>query len=135
MGCNTSNERFGDVKEMLDYGFANYDFYDLNKFDKEYKTKIKLAKELEISGKIDFKGGKGFIIKKGGANDLKSNIELKNDLCAPIKKDEIIGNLVIKQNDQKICEYNIKANRDIIKLAFKDYFLNCLKKIAFIKKG
>lgn len=134
MGCNTSNERFNEVKEMLDYGFANYDFYDLNKFDKEYKSKIKFAKESEISGKIDFTSGKGFIVKKGGAADLKSNIELKNNLCAPVRKGEVIGNLIVKQNDKEIGKYKIKANKNIDKLTFKDYFLNCIKKIVFIKK-
>lgn len=114
-----SKERFLDVTNMFNYGFANF----VN------KTIIDKNKPLNLD--IQVKGGKKeqlevvceksvrLFSEKTQKRSVEFSFEVKDDLIAPINVGDIIGVLHIFENGVEINNVNILANESIMA---KNYF-------------
>ncbi len=116
-----SKTRFNDVSSMFNYGFSNY----------ETKTIIDASKPLEI--KANIKGGKEECVKIIAQNDVKL-FNKKNEkravefsfiankkLTAPIKKGDVLGEIIVFENNKEIAKVNALAYCDVKE---KNYYDN-----------
>ena len=62
----------------------------------------------------------------------KKNINIKKDIMLPVKKGEIIGNVVYYLNNEMIAEYDIYILNDAKKTTFAD-ILKIITGIYFCK--
>ena len=107
LGAKTANSKFSETKKMINYSFENYTLTELHKKGDIIKT-IEVEKATEdtkklniiISNEITTMNNKN--IKK---EEMEPEIELKQDIVAPIKVGEELG--TIKYNVDGI-EYNAK---------------------------
>ncbi len=116
----SSKERFADVSNMFNYGFANYTI----------KKIVDDTKPLDIKIKVD--GGKQDILevvvekpifiltKKHEKKSFEFNFELKSKIIAPITKGDILGKLKIFENGIQIDSVNVLANEDIKQKTYFD---------------
>lgn len=128
MGVDTSEHRSVDTTNMLNYAFTNY------------KLNTILKKE-DIIGEIEVKKGKtnksGFSVKEDVTDLIKQNEKKeynykinKNDVTAPLKKGDIVGNIEILDNTGKtIKKTDLIATENIDKHSFISMFLENFKKI------
>ena len=126
MGEPTSKMRNKEISEMLDYAFAQYKIRNL------LKGKKSLGKYRVDSGKEEYvnviPNEEVTVINKRG-EDLK-NINYKvyiNDLKAPIKKGDSVGNLKIFENGKFIRNINLTVDKNISKINFIELFIRNLK--------
>ena len=125
IGEPDSKTRFSEVREMFDYGFANY------------KSNVVLDKD-EFSAEIDIFNGKidkiygkiensySILTKNGEKLNVKVIIE-DNDPRAPIEVGDVIGKvLVVDENGVVIFEDEILANEAVAKMQFFDHFKHIL---------
>ena len=126
MGEPTSKMRNKEVSEMFDYAFAHYNIMDL------LKGKKSLGKYRVDSGKNEYAevvpNEKATILMKKGETfgNIKYDVNI-SDLKAPLKKGDIVGNLIIKEDGKEVKKISLTVLRDISKINFIELLIRNLK--------
>lgn len=128
MNEESSNERNNEVREMLDYGFAKVDVYNIANKNKVIK-KIEIDRSSEKYGYIvpidDVS-----IVKIKGKKLGKITYDLKiENLSVPIKKGKVIGKLDILENGKSISTVDVAFNKNIEKSNFLNLYFRYLSDI------
>lgn len=127
LGEKEGKVRNKETSELLDYGFNLYKIETIKKkgeelgtisIDKASISKIKIASSQDVTVLKN---------KNDKKEEYKSNVVL-NTLKLPIKKGDIIGKLIVKDNlGNMIDEVNITVLNDIKKDNYFNIFLKILK--------
>lgn len=128
LGCKTSAQRFSNATKLLDYGFANYEIIepqvDLNKI-----TNVKVINGKDKIIKPIIKKQNNKIMIKKGDNNIKYKYDIKKDISAPVKKDDVLGTISVVSNDKVIKKITLFSNNDIEKVSFLYIFTKMLHNI------
>lgn len=114
MGEPDSKMRNQEISEMLDYAFAQYEVETMLDTDSIVKTvEIEKGKKKYVDlvplNEVSF-------LNKKGSNKKNASYEVNVDnLSAPLKKGDVVGNLVIKDDENVIREVPITVREDIEK--------------------
>ncbi|MDR5658167.1 D-alanyl-D-alanine carboxypeptidase family protein [Serpentinicella sp. ANB-PHB4] len=112
LGAPTSPIRFSESAKLLDYGFANY-------------NTIEIAKKGESLGNVTVDKGKNssisstveddiyMLVKKGEEQSMEKEIVLKDNIYAPIKKGDKIGEIIITMDGKEVKKANIVSNESV----------------------
>ncbi len=127
MGGDTSNDRFNGAKKLLDYGFVNYTFSKVDaNLDKDIVVEIDKGTEKELT--LDAKGTVNLLMKKNEAKEIIRKTVLNENITAPIKKGDVLGEVEIYLGDEVVGSIPLTASKDIDKLSF-------LTTLGWILKG
>lgn len=121
MSGDTSNDRFNGAKKLLDYGFANYEYASIKpELDKtELNIKNGVAPKVKIIAKNNFDA----LLKKSETAAVTQQLNLKQNLEAPVKKDEVVGAIDFYLNDEIIGQVEVVADESVDKMSFLTAFL------------
>lgn len=114
MKGQTSSIRFQEARQLLDYGFNNYQYKELAKKDALVGT-VDIQKGLENSVDAVISNDVGIVIKKSEDGNITQNMELFNNIVAPVSKGQKIGELSFTMNNQIIGKVDLISNKDIPK--------------------
>ena len=128
MGEPESTTRNAEVKEMLDYGFAQY----------EVETMLSTKSILDTK-EVD-KGKKRYVdlVPKENVNFLNKKTEEKKNasyevqidsLKAPLKVGDKVGTLIIKEDDKTIRKVDITVFENVEKANILELFIRHLEDI------
>lgn len=117
MKSPTSAKRFKCASNLLDYGFANFEYKKLILRDDVIKS-IKVSKGVMSETNVIAESDCGTLITKGNDFNIEQNIEIPDTISAPINKGEIIGELTYVLDGEKVGECNLVVNEDIDKISF-----------------
>ncbi len=115
MSGDTSNDRFNGAKKLLDYGFANYSFFEIEADLSGVNTapvKKGVVKEIKISAE----GKLNLLLPKSEAKEITQKINIKSGLTAPIKKGQVIGNADVYVGDKSVGSIKIVSNDQVKRL-------------------
>lgn len=106
--------RFRTTMKLLDYGFANYRLQS-GKAAGEIVGKVPVYK-----GMLDYVDGAvaspvNIVTPKENKAELTSKTELVENINAPVKKGDKIGEIIYYTNNKEIARANIIANEDVEK--------------------
>lgn len=124
--ANTSQDRFNTVSSLFNYGFNNY------------SNKILVDSKIKLDNKLKVIGGKVDEIEIRPQNDFyifskrneKSDIELKynyNNVKAPVKVGDVVGEIVIYKDNVEIGTVNIVSDTLVLKSTYFDNLGNVIK--------
>ncbi len=129
MGEPESTTRNEEVKEMLDYGFAQYELETMlstksilktKEVDKGKKRYVNLVPTQNIN----------FLNKKtDGKRNASYEVKI-NNLKAPLKVGDKVGTLIIKEENSKTRNVDITVSEDIEKANLMELFLRHLSDIV-----
>lgn len=121
MSGDTSNDRFNGAKKMLDYGFANYEYATRSAQLNQSETAIKkgVQKTVEITVEQDF----GTLLKKSESQAIAEEIILDQNLTAPVKKGDKVGEVRFSLNGEVIGTVDVVAAEKVDKMSFWTAFL------------
>ena len=111
----TSQIRFNEATKLLDYGFANYSF-------KQFAKKGNVLKDIEISKGIEstvqgiFAEDSGVLIEKGQESSIVQNVYFDENISAPIKAGQKLGEVTYSLNDNVISKCDIIASNYVEKI-------------------
>jgi len=129
MKADSSANRNEMTKTLLDYGFSKVKAQEIYKANEKVATiKIKKAKQ----PKVDVYTPKDIsvIIDKAQENvKIDKKIKLKDNLKAPLKKDSIIGKLIITLNDNEVYMFDLIVKDKVELLTFKELFKEFFKEV------
>ena len=122
-----SKTRFREISEMFNYGFANFTNKTIidNSNPLSYTAKINNGKKetVELIAENSF----SYLCKKDEKTNFEVNIELDENLCAPITKYQKVGKINIYKDGIKLTSINVLANEDINNKTYIDYLFEIIK--------
>lgn len=128
MGEPDSKTRNKEVTELLDYAYAQYALDTIIDSSKVLGKKL-VNKGREKYAELVLTEDATNLIKKGEqSNNVTYEIKT-NNLEAPLKKGDVVGTLILKENNKKIKTINITVKNNIDKANFIDLYLHNLKDI------
>ena len=118
LGAKDSKSRFAACTEMFNWGFANYDSV---KLIDSTQTLDNIPVINKAKNEAVFKPQEDYFVltKKGENSNIAINYEY-NKLTAPISTNEVVGKIVLTDNNKVIKEISIIASNDIEAKSYKD---------------
>lgn len=121
LGAPTTTERFDDAAALLDYGFSAYcSVTPEDPSDKLNSVKVTNGMEEVVSVKTNINGK--FLMQKGSEANIDMEIKLKEEVEAPVEKDQELGRIIYKSNNKVLGEYPILSCDEIKRINFTDVF-------------
>ncbi len=127
LGAKSSDDRFNLTRELLDYAFANYKLEKIN-IDKSKLADIKVKGGVKKSIKPSVNANQTMLISKN-AEKLTYNYKIKDKIKAPVKKGDILGEIVVKSGKDKVATIQIKSDKNIKSVSFLYIFKKMLNNI------
>lgn len=110
LGCATTADRWQGARTLLDYGFATYTAYA----PKPVKLKpVKVLRGQSATVPVEVSRPKTLLLKKGTERDLTDEVELTEDLQAPVEKGQTVGVWRLKNGEEIVGEYPIRATQSV----------------------
>ena len=72
-------------------------------------------------------------MKKGEENKIEEVVEIKKDVKAPVKKGDVLGEIVYKIGDETLFKTQIKASDNVEKAGVWDTFVDILTRVLYGK--
>lgn len=126
LGCEKSDDRFKDAEKLLDYGFNNF-FFVTPKLDNINLSPVKVLKGIKQSIKVEVLKDKKILIPKGSEKEITSTVEVKDAVCAPLAKGQVLGKVIYKIKDQQVASLDILSSEDCPKATFRNIFKNFVR--------
>lgn len=121
MGADTTSNRFEGAKKLLNFGFSNYSYQNIDSGIKD-KIFIDVKNGVENNVECSADGTLGLILKKSDKKEIKRNTVIKKNVTAPVKKGQKVGYVEIYVGDELLGAIDIKIKTDIDKLTLKKTF-------------
>jgi len=130
-GFNTKNDRSRESAKLLTWGLTNFDLVEITKANTPIEDiDVWLGKKDTV--KTYIKNDIYKTIPKAKKKLLKVSLNYNGPIQAPIKKDDILGQLKLIFDGELIEEYDLLAYEDVKKL---NVFSSLMKSINFLIWG
>lgn len=118
LGCAEDNERFDVCENLLDYGFSSFELFspEIN-FNKLKPIKVTRGTLSETTPIIKNQGEE-CVIKKGRAKDVKYEYTFVEQLEAPVKKGQFVGEYLVTVDGAEVFRSDIVVKDDIPRMNF-----------------
>ena len=128
LGSPTSKDRFSGCQKLLDFGFANYSYINIEPETKGLHTlPVKKGTVTEIIPEITEEFS--VLLKKGEEKKISSTLSLSEELTAPVKKGDTVGRVNFYLNGQEIGSLKVTAKNDSDRLTYGICLVRLLKSL------
>ncbi len=115
LGCESTDERFGGARAMLDYGFANYALYTpAPEADLLQPVKVLGGEEEQVE--VEMENAAPLLLKKGQEKQIVPSLQVGEDVEAPVEKGQIVGTYTLSLNNKAVAEIPIRAKTEVKKM-------------------
>ncbi|WP_454191873.1 D-alanyl-D-alanine carboxypeptidase family protein [Paenibacillus sp. Marseille-Q7038] len=121
LGEPNTKTRNSEVSNMLDYAFSQYMMKTIyKKGDVIGKVQIEKGntKEIEIIADTPY----SVLMKRGASDETTQQLTIPTEIEAPIVKGQVLGKLIVSQDNKVLKEFEIKAAVDVEKAGFWKLF-------------
>ena len=122
MGAQTRDIRNAEAKKLLDWGFAGYEVYSV---PEEPLQPLQVLGGVRNLCKID-RSGFTCVLPKGGASSLEIEVELPDQLQAPVSEGQSIGCVRYRYGGHLLGQVEIIAAETVEKIGFGGLFVRML---------
>ena len=127
MKAPSTKIRFSEATKLLDYGFANCSCKSFGKRGDIISTAT-VNKGIQNTTNLAFQEDANIILKKNESSNIEQNITLNDNICAPIKKGDVIGKIIFSSNGNQLLEVNLVSDNDIEKNTLWNLTVSLYKK-------
>jgi len=128
LGADNSKERFSGAKELLDYGFSNYEIY-IPDSSGLYPESADVAHGIVQKVRLEHRECGDFLVNKGIKNSIKTEVTLNNELEAPVEKGSIVGEITYKYNNEILGTSEIITAEEAKRMTFSNAIITILKSV------
>lgn len=119
MKAPSSAIRFAEASKLLNYGFSNFSYTSLgNKGD--IIKEVSVNKGIEKTVNLVVEQDVGKLLKKGTSKDISQEINISENISAPISKGDVLGEINFTFSDGSAMQVNLVAEKSIEKITFKN---------------
>ncbi len=117
LGSETSDDRFGSARAMLDWGFANYESTALT------VDVARIPAVTVLGGTVDsvmpvIPEAQSVLLEKGKAGEVTQEIDLAASVAAPVEKGQLLGRVSFKLDGETVYTYDLLCENEIPRLTF-----------------
>ena len=127
MKAPSTKIRFSEATKLLDYGFANCSCKSFGKKGDIISTAT-VNKGIQNTTNLALQEDANIILKKNESSNIEQNITLNDNICAPIKKGDVIGKIIFSSNGNQLLEVNLVSYNDIEKNTLWNMTVSLYKK-------
>lgn len=127
LGEPDSKSRSREITQMFDYAFTQYSKTKLYDKDQEVtRVKVDKGNVEEIGAVTPYQFG---VLNKRGqkTDDYRQEIVVQNYVQAPIKKGDVIGHILLKNNEQTISQIDLVAAENSERAKYRTILLRTFK--------
>jgi len=117
LGEPDSNTRFAESRKLLDYGFANFETVTVDTMG-EAVGKIEVKRGMQPVTDAIFKEDVKILMKKGEKGKIERVIRLNDDIKAPVKSGQKIGEVIYTLSGNEVGKADIVAAGDVQRASF-----------------
>lgn len=125
MGAQTREERNAAARTLLDFGFSNFGIF---KYENKVYDNIKVVGGIKEETSAYSCGFSALVLKKD-VKRIETVYDIPNGFCAPIRKDEKIGEIIFKVDDRIVGSCDVFASENVEKITFFGVFKNIMRNI------
>lgn len=115
MKAPSTKVRFAEASKLLDYGFSKFSFKNFgNKND--VIQNVNVSKGIKNTVNAILEDNAGTLIEKGKENQITQNITINDNIQAPLKKGDKIGEVTFTLDGQTLATTNLVAENNIDKI-------------------
>lgn len=129
MGADNSTDRFEGAKALLNYGFANYESIT-PQIDSSVFTDVEVIRGIEKTVRPVVTGVAPFTVRAGEKSLIRTEIELCEDVEAPVEENQILGKVILRVENRVIREYDLISEKAIRRITFGDIVARFLKSLT-----
>ncbi len=126
MGAPDTKVRNREARKLLDYGFANYTTHPIAKAG-DIMCEIKVLKGNKEKINVLSNDDVSLLLKKGSEKAIEKELNLPQSIKAPVAKDQVLGELVLKSNGAELGRYPLVAETDVEGASFMNNLRKSLK--------
>ena len=112
MKAPSTKVRFAEASKLLDYGFNNFSFKSFGNKNDVIKT-ISVNKGIKNSVDAILEDDAGTLIEKGKESQISQEVTISDNISAPIKKGEKIGEVTFSLNGNILSSVNLVASSNV----------------------
>ena len=127
MGSETSQDRFGGCKSLLDYGFANFALYT-PALQEGAAVPVILGKETAVAAVPG--GASAILVDRSQKNSVECEVALEESVTAPVSQGQRLGTLTVRSGQQILAQIPLVAQTGIARLTTLDVMGILLRRIA-----
>lgn len=127
MKAPSTKIRFSEATKLLDYGFANCSCKSFGKRGDIISTAT-VNKGIQNTTNLALQEDANIILKKNESSNIEQNVTLNDNICAPIKKGDVIGKITFSSNGNQLLEVNLVSDNDIEKNTLWNLTVSLYKK-------
>jgi len=128
MGSPTRDIRNDCAKKLLDYGFANYSLANYNG-GSAGRIRVLRGEKNEID---TYYQGSTILVGKGENKNINENFVLNNNVSAPVKAGEKLGEVIYTLNGNEVGRVDITAGESVERLSYMNVVGRIIKNIFHI---
>lgn len=132
LGAENSTLRNGDIRTLLDYGFANFCELPIAPSEPLPALPVRLGTKEEV--KLMLGKTEGMLTAKNDAGNLVTNLDLETQLTAPVTQGQRVGTLYVMEGDTVLRELPVVAAEDCPRQSLWQIFLQMLSCVGMRKK-
>ena len=117
LGCESTDERFGGARTMLDFGFANYAVYTPS-VPAEKLTPVPVLHGVEPTVQPTVAPMARVLVRKGDETRVTCAVTLAADVSAPVREGETIGQVTVSLDSEELATYPVTAKTAVPRLTF-----------------
>lgn len=118
LGCDTTANRFGGARALLDHGFSSYEAYT-PPTDAVTVEPVPVRRGQAIAVKAVLDVPDTLLLKKGVATQVQTSMDLAADVEAPVEKGQVLGTWRLVLGDEVLGEYAIRAAEEVSAINFR----------------
>ncbi len=118
LGCDTTANRFGGARALLDHGFSAYEAYT-PPTDAVTVEPVRVRRGQTTAVKAVLDVPDTLLLKKGAGAQVKTSMELAADVEAPVEKGQVLGTWRLMLEDEVLGEYAIRAAEQVSAINFR----------------
>ena len=118
LGCATTNDRWNGARTLLDYGFAHYVTYTPSAEGvTPQPIPVLRGQSRQVEVRVDTPSP--LLLEKGTEGNVQSEIEVAEDLQAPVLAGQTVGVWRLTVDGQTVAEYPIRAAEAVPQITFR----------------
>lgn len=117
LGGANSKDRFNEISSLLDYGFSGYVMVS-PKVPEDLVKKVRVLNGMISETKVMPQVEGEFLIPKGKENGVACEVNIEEELTAPLNMGMKVGTVKYKLGDEVLAEYDIVTMENVKEVGF-----------------
>lgn len=126
IGGKTSQGRFDDARNLINYGFANYKKTELLQ-PGMLPDAIELKNGMTDSVRVKPDGLPSVILEKSREGNIEARTDIPQSLNAPVKAGDRVGGIVFLLDGREIAKVNVVADQDGVQATVGEFFSKLIR--------